>query len=423
MRTQFFNSDFFKKNRLKLMQHLNRECWVILVANMQYPCNGDQFYPFRQDSDFYWCTGLTEASLVYAAHPVQGDCLFVPQADERTRQYEGEAISPRTVRDLSGIDEVRPMDDLQDWLAHRIKGEKNIYMNLGANRRIETPIISPARLLIDGLGDALSHVQIKDITPDIGKLRVVKTDEEIDALRKASRITGAAYLKILKMLRPGIYEYEIEAEMIREFTAAGAEGHAFPPIVASGKNACTLHYTENASRCKDGELVLIDFGADYGYYAGDCSRTLPVNGRYSEFQASYYQAVLDVYKQVMPEFKPGTSIDALNSLAGRIMEEVLLDRGILELKEVRQQSKELPAFKKYFMHGLSHFIGLDVHDTGDRERLLEPNMVLSCEPGIYDAKHGVGVRLETDIVIRENAHEDLFAAYPIEIDDIENAMR
>ncbi|MCD4665134.1 MAG: Xaa-Pro dipeptidase, partial [Bacteroidales bacterium] len=245
--------------------------------------------------------------------------------------------------------------------------------------------------------------------------------EEIKLLKKACDITDSAFRRILKFVKPGVKEYEIEAEITHEYLKNGARGHAYQPIVASGKNALVLHYIENKDECKNGELLLMDFGAEYGNYAADCSRTIPVNGKFTDRQKDCYEAVLRVQKKAIKLYTPGNTIDKVNKEVWTMMEKEMIDLGLFTKNDVKNQDKEKPLYTKYLMHGVAHFIGLDVHDVGGKYQEFKKGMVLTCEPGLYIKEEGIGIRIENNIIV-DDKPVDLMAGIPSEIEEIEKMM-
>ncbi|CAG1773126.1 partial Xaa-Pro aminopeptidase, partial [uncultured bacterium] len=261
------------------------------------------------------------------------------------------------------------------------------------------------------------------LAPILHDLRAVKSPVEIERIRQAVDITGQAFRRLLGFIRPGVWEYEIEAEIWHEFLRRRSRGPAFQTIVASGPETCTLHYVKNDKQCREGDLVLIDFGAEYSNYAGDLTRTVPVGGRFSPRQRAVYDAVLRVQKAAIQMLRPGSTLETVNEAVGRIVEAELIGLGLLDPAAVQAQPKDKPLYKKYFPHGLSHHLGLDVHDYGDRFRPFEAGMVFTCEPGIYIREEGIGVRIENDILITDQGPVDLAADVPREADEIEALMR
>jgi Xaa-Pro aminopeptidase len=256
----------------------------------------------------------------------------------------------------------------------------------------------------------------------MAQLRAIKSDFEIQVMQRAIDITEKAFRRVLRFVKPGVMEFEIEAEITHEFIRKRATGHAYTPIIASGPNANVLHYIDNNQECKDGDVILLDFGAEYGNYAADLSRSIPVNGQFTDRQRDVYNAVHRVMKQATAMLVPGNTIEKYHVEVGKIMEEELIGLGLLNRDEVKKQNPDMPLYKKYFMHGTSHFLGLDVHDIGNRYELMKPGMVFTCEPGIYIPEEGLGIRLENDILITSKEPVDLMANIPLEVEEIEELM-
>jgi Xaa-Pro aminopeptidase len=298
---------------------------------------------------------------------------------------------------------------------------EHIYLWKNNAAKFSTDVPYKAVRMEAGLRENYPEKQFEELAPLTTELRLIKQPEEITQMKKAVAITGSAFQRVLRALKPGMMEYEIEAEITYEYIRLGAQGHAYAPIVASGASACVLHYEENDKECKDGDLLLMDFGAEYGNYAADCSRTIPVNGKFSPRQAECYNAVLDVYKKAQKLMIPGTTIDEINAGVNKMMEAKMIELGLFTQDEVDRQDPLEPLFTRYFMHGTSHFIGLDVHDVGSKQTKLQKGMVLTCEPGLYIEEEGIGIRIETDVIV-DDAPIDLMADFPVEITDIERIM-
>jgi len=252
-------------------------------------------------------------------------------------------------------------------------------------------------------------------------LRLIKEDTEIELMQKACDITGKAFQRVLKYMKSGKMEYEVEAEITHEYITNKANGHAYEPIVASGLNACTLHYVDNDKECRNGDLLLMDFGAEYANYAADCSRTIPVNGKFSDRQKDCYNAVLRVFKKAKKLFIPGNTIDNINKEVNQLIEKEMISLGLFTEEDVKNQDKEKPMYFKFLMHGVSHFIGLDVHDVGAKSTELKKGMILTCEPGLYIKEEGIGIRIENDILVDE-IPIDLMKNIPVEVEEIEELM-
>jgi Xaa-Pro aminopeptidase len=266
-----------------------------------------------------------------------------------------------------------------------------------------------------------NHTYLRS-APIMLNLRTIKSKIEIELIQKACDITGKAFRRILKFTKPGVMEYQVEAEVSHEFTWNRADGHSYYPIIASGGSACILHYIENNRECKDGDLLLLDFGCEYANYAADLSRTIPVNGKFSQRQKDCYNAVLRVMKQAIQMLRPGTTIDLYHAEVCKLMEAEMIGLGLFSAEDVKNQDPAKPLFMKYYPHGTSHYLGLDVHDLGFKQQVFQPGMVFTCEPGLYIPAEGIGIRIENDILVTEGAAFDLMANIPIEIEEIESLM-
>jgi Xaa-Pro aminopeptidase len=298
-----------------------------------------------------------------------------------------------------------------------------IYLNTNEHLRADTTVQTREDRFINKVkGDYPAH-QVKRSAPLMHKIRSVKHQIEIDLMQKACDITKAGVNRLLKFIKPGVWEYEIEAELIHEFLINRSKGFAYTPIVASGANACVLHYIENNQQCKDGEVILLDVGAEYANYASDLTRCIPVNGRFTERQKAVYNSVLHVKNEAQKLLVPGTMMNEYHKEVGALMEAELLKLKLIDQTDIKNQNPEWPAYKKYFMHGTSHFIGLDTHDVGLWNEPIQAGMVFTCEPGIYIPAEGLGIRLEDDLVVRETgAPFNLMQDIPIEADEIESLM-
>lgn len=429
MKHDMISNLLFVKNRRKLYENLEDNSLTVICSNIQMPRNGDQYYPFRQDSDFFYLTGLDQDDVILVIEKMGSvihEYIFTRETNEQIELWNGPRPDRKETSAISGVEDVRWLDQFIDYLSGALRREKKLYLNLSGNRRLITDFNSNAEICLQTYFRQLqrfSKLKPKDICPVINLLRVVKEPEEIELIRKAISITKQAYLSVLSELKPDMHEYEVEAILRKEMLSRGAADMSFAPIVASGKNACILHYINNDNICKNGDMVMMDFGAEYANYAADCSRTFPVNGKYSERQKEIYQMVLDVYKAAQSYFKPGATIAEVNNRTGALMQEKLLNLGLISEVEIANQSEDYPAYKKFYPHGTTHFIGLDVHDVGERDLPFLPGMVLSCEPGIYIRDEGIGIRIETDMLITETGAENMLADYPVEIAEIESLMK
>ena len=434
MSANFFNmkytpltSDFYKRNRQNVVGEMEQNSVAIITSHDEYPRSGDTTFPFKQNAELLYLCGIDQedTTLVLAPWHHNSDyreILFIKNPSPEMVVWYGHRLTKEQATEISGITNVMFVESLESTLHDVIVNAQNIYLHFPENPRNKLTHPTQEFRLIQKLKETYPLHNYKRLAPILYPLRMVKQAEEFDALRKACEITHAAFLRAVKAIKPNKYEYEIEAELIYEMTKQGATGHSFAPIVAAGADTCILHYIKNDKKMQDGDLLLMDFGAEYANYAADITRTVPVNGTFSPRQKQVYQAVLDIYTETIPLFKPGMTIHKINDYVFKRMNEEMIKLGLYTEEDVANQPKDKPLFKKYFMHNTSHFIGLDVHDVGQREMVFQAGMVLSCEPGIYIAEEGIGVRLETDVVVGDNP-VDLLADVPIQIADVEVLMQ
>lgn len=400
-------ASLFIRNREKLAGSLASGSMAVISSAKRMPRNGDQFYPFRQGSDFFYLSGINMEECLLVLLPFHSDpslqeILFIPKTTAKSELWSGPTLTQEEAKSLSGIQEIRWADEADKFLKLMLPAATMVYAD--QKEKFE--------------GDQ----NVAPLSPHITRLRMKKELEELEEIKRAAQITRMAFLKVLEMAEPGMMEYQLEAEITAEFIRRGAEGHAYEPIVASGKNALILHYIQNHSRCLDGDLVLMDFGAEKNNYAADCSRTIPVNGRFSKRQLELYGATLRVFKQAVKMMKPGVIMADFHQEVGSLWEEEHLKLGLYTSSDVAVQAASDPLWKKYYMHGTTHSLGLDVHDPFDRSQAFEPGMVFTCEPGIYIPEEEIGIRLENDILITTEGQVDLMKDIPIEADHIEELM-
>jgi len=421
------HSNFYKNNRQNVVAEMEQNSVAILTSHDEYPRSGDTTFPFKQNAELLYLCGIDQedTTLVLAPghhNPEYREVLFIKNPSPEMVVWYGHRFTKSQATEISGIENVMFTEELENILHDIIINSQHIYLHSPENPRMKVTYPTQELRFIEKIKKTYPLHVYKRLAPILYPLRMIKYAEEFKALRKACDITHKAFLRAVKAIKPGIYEYEIEAELIYEIIKNGAAGYSFAPIVASGSDTCILHYIKNDKKMQKGDLLLMDFGAEYANYAADITRTVPVTGHFSQRQRQVYQAVLDIYKETIPKFKPGMTIHKINDYVFKRMDEELIKLKLYTEEDVKKQPKDKPLFKKYFMHNTSHFIGLDVHDVGQREIVFQPGMVLSCEPGIYIAEEGIGVRLETDVVVGENPI-DLFADVPIEIKDIEALMK
>ncbi len=404
----------FVRNRAKLVELMEPGTAALAGSNSRKVRNGDQYYPFRQHSGFFYLTGINQEEslllLVAGSEPgTLGEVLFLKKPTSKSILWTGPGLTAEEAREISGIGQVRWLEELEDILAESIPRGAALYTS--------------GDIPLSKISDLFPDLHFSSLGGMTTKLRRIKEPEEVGAIRAACSITGSAFERVLTKITPGIWEYEIEGEIVAEFIGKGSGGHAYEPIVASGKNALILHYVENKDQCRAGDLVLMDFGAEVNNYASDCSRTIPVNGRFTNRQRKVYDAVLRIFREAFALIRPGILMADFHQQVGELCMEEHIGLGLYTMQEAKSRSTEEPLWKDYYMHGTSHSIGLDVHDPCDRTVPLEPGMVITCEPAIYIREEGFGIRLENDILVTENGPVDLMAEIPIEAEEIEKLMQ
>ena len=421
------NNQLFIKNRGLFNTKITGNDIAIFNANDIMPTNADGTMPFRQNNDLFWLSGVDQEESVLIISPNHPDknmreVLFLKETNEHIAIWEGAKLTKEGALKTSGIKTVFWLNELDDKLAELISKAAAIYLNKNIHSRAASKVQTRDDRFRNMIGEKFSNKEIKEVAPIMHELRSIKSEVEIGLIQNACNITEKGFRRILPMIKPGVMEYEIEAELIHEFLSNRSNGFAFQPIIGSGIDSCVLHYIENNKECKDGDMVLMDFGAEYANYASDFTRTVPVNGRFSQRQKAVYNSVLHVMKEAIKMLTPGTMFKDYNKEVGRIMELELIKLGLLDKHDVQKQDGEKPLYKKYFMHGTSHYLGLDVHDVGNLEWAMKEGMVFTCEPGIYIQEEGLGIRLENDILVRANGPDDLMKNIPIEAEEIEELM-
>ncbi|MGB4654540.1 MAG: aminopeptidase P family protein [Bacteroidales bacterium] len=430
MKTTRYNpisSQMYIRNREKLVSQLKINSLVIVNSNDEMPKNGDQTFLFRQHSTLFYLTGIDQEKTIlticpHHPNPSLREIIFIINADPTTLVWQGYKLSPQDVTELSGVKTVKFVDSFESVLRELMVFSENVYLYQNDYIKFFTDVpCKDDRFALEIKNKYPLHNYLP-LTAITSPMRAVKEPEEIAQMKIACGITRDAFLRVLKMVKPGVMEYEVEAEYTHEFIRQGANGHAFDPIIASGKDTCVLHYINNNKECKDGDLLLMDVGADYGNYAADMSRTIPINGKFSKRQKQVYMSVLDVLNQATALLVPGSCIDKWHKQVCKLIENELVKLGLLTSFDIENQNPDSPAFFKYYMHGSGHFLGLDTHDTGSKFQTFVPGMVITCEPGIYIPDENIGIRLENDILITDNQPVNLMSDIPILPEEIEKIM-
>jgi Xaa-Pro aminopeptidase len=427
MRYLPIDNKLFIENRERYKAHLLPKSIAFFNANDEMPRSADQNYPFHQHPDLFYLTGIDQEQTLLvifpdAPLPKYREILFLRKTNEHIAVWEGHKYTKEEARAASGIQTIMWTEDIPSVIPMLMNHCMNVYVNLNENDRFSSEVpYKELRFSNEMKAKYPAHFFHRS-GPIMAQLRAIKSDFEIQVMQRAIDITEKAFRRVLRFVKPGVMEYEIEAEITHEFIRKRATGHAYTPIIASGPNANVLHYIDNNQQCKDGDVILLDFGAEYGNYAADLSRSIPVSGQFTERQRDVYNAVLRVMKQATAMLVPGNTIEKYHGEVGKIMEEELIGLGLLNRDEVKKQNPDMPLYKKYFMHGTSHFLGLDVHDIGNRYEPMKAGMVFTCEPGIYIPEEGLGIRLENDILITSKEPIDLMANIPLEVEEIEELM-
>jgi len=417
----------FAENRKRFCKELAPNSMAIFMANEIFLKNADATYTFKQNSNLYYLTGIDQEEtilILYPDHPNPDlrEVLFLRKTNKEIEIWEGHKYTQEEGREASGIENIQWTEQLDTFLYPMLHLCENVYWDFNEHDRDGARTITKTHHFAEKIKTLYPAHTFKRAAPVLNRLRMVKSQPEIEAIKKAIDITEKAFRRVMTFLKAGVTEYEIEAEIIHEFIRNRATGHAYDPIIASGKNACVLHYVANNQVCKDGDVILMDFGACYANYNADLTRCLPVNGKFNKRQKEVYNAVLSVMKQAKTLLKVGNTIDKYHEQVGEIMTEQLLQLGLITSDEVKNQNPKYPAYKKYFMHGTSHHLGLDVHDVNNKYLPMQAGYVYTCEPGIYIPEEGLGIRLENNILITENGNIDLMENIPLEVEEIEALM-
>jgi Xaa-Pro aminopeptidase len=427
MRYHPIDNRLFIENRERFKKQLKERSLAVFNSNDIMPTNADGTMPFKQNSDLFYLSGVDQEETILvifpdSKNPAHREILFVRQTNEEIAIWEGAKLNKEQAAKVSGIQTVYWLNDFKTIFNTLMAECERVYLNSNEHLRAAVEVETRDARFLKTCKEKYPLHQFERLAPIMHNLRAIKSPVEIELMQTACNITEKGFRRILSFIKPGVMEYEIEAELAHEFLRNRSKGFAYTPIIASGFNACVLHYIENNQPCKDGDVILLDVGAEYANYASDLTRCVPVNGRFTPRQKDVYNAVLRVMKAATKMLVPGNTIDEYHKAVGSIMEEELIKLGLLDAKEVAAQNPDKPLYKKYFMHGTSHFLGLDVHDVGDKYRKFEPGMVFTCEPGIYIREESLGIRIENDILITENGPKDLMANIPIEAEEIEELM-
>ena len=420
-------SDLFIKNRKRFVEQLKPNSIAVFNSNDVMPTSADGTHSFIQQTDLFYLSGIDqeESTLVIcpdAREEKHREILFLKETNEQIALWEGQKYTKEEATTVSGIKTVYWNNEFNNIFKPMVFQSERIHLNTNEHLRADASVETRDKRFLQWCRETFPLHRYRRLAPIMQDLRIVKLPPEVDLIKTAGNITDQTFRRLLGFIKPGVWEFEIEAEICHEFLRNRSRGPAFETIIASGVDSCTLHYVRNDKQCREGDLVLIDFGAEYANYAADVTRTVPVSGRFSKRQKEVYKAVLNVHKAAIQMLTPGKTLDEYTREVGKVMETELIGLGLLDAGEVKKQSEDKPLYKKYFPHGTSHHLGLDVHDYGDKYRKFEPGMVLTCEPGIYIKDEAIGIRIENDILITKDEPLDLTDDIPREADEIEDLM-
>lgn len=427
MRYNPLPAELYVSNRQRLYGQLPPRSVVILTSNDVLPTNADGSLAFVQNSDQFYLSGIDQEETLLvlfpdAPDPKQREMLFVRETSEMIAVWEGEKLTKEQATQRSGIERVHWLDQFETHFRQVMCQAEHVYLNSNEHPRATIPTETRETRFTHRCQREYPLHDYRRLAPLMHDLRCIKQPQELGALSEAIRITEDGFRRLLKFVKPGVHEFEIEAELIHEFTRQRARGFAYTPIIATGKNACVLHYITNHCQCQDGEMLLLDVAANYGNYNADLTRTIPVNGRFTPRQRQVYDAVLRIFLECRKILRPGVIIREYQEEVAKMMTSELIGLGLLDRDAVEKQDPEKPLYKKYFPHGTSHHLGIDVHDVGQTWKPVQPGMVFTIEPGIYIREENLGVRLENNVFIGPDRNSDLMASIPIEADEIESLM-
>lgn len=429
MEYEDIGSELFITNRKRLVKALPKGAIAVFNSNDHMPTNADGTMPFKQNNDLFYLTGVQQEESCLVICPDFPDknlreVLFLREPNELLEKWEGHKLTKKEAKEISGVTTVRWNGDFQKVFHHMMVmgGVSSVFLNTNEHYRSSVVVQTRDARFIEWCKSTYPLHRYERVAPIMADLRTIKQKREIELMQKACNITEKGFRRILGFVKPGVMEYEIEAEYVHEFIMNRSRGFAYEPIIASGVNNCVLHYLENNKECKAGDLILLDVAAEYANYNSDLTRTIPVSGRFTKRQKDVYNAVLRVMRGAIQLMGPSTNFFNYQREVEKMMEEELLKLKLISKSETIKKNPENPGFRKYFYHGTSHLIGLDVHDVGDMHAKMAIGSAWTVEPGIYIQEEGFGIRLENNVVIKKNGVVDLMKNIPIEAEEIEELM-
>ena len=429
MRYTPIDSTLFTASRKRLVREIKPSSLAVFNSSDSMPTSADGTMPFRQNSDFFYLTGINQEEsvlLICRGFPdsSKNEILFMREPNEHLEKWHGHKLTKAEASAISGIKTVMWISEFEGLFHHMMVmgGVENVYLNSNEHYRSEVLVETRDARFVKSCQSRYPLHTYQRAAPLMAKLRSIKQPQEIQLIQKACDITARAFRRILGFVKPGVMEYEVEAEYIHEFVRLGSRGHAYTPIIASGKNNIVLHYVENDLVCKKGDLLLLDAGAEYANYNADLTRTIPVSGRFTKRQKDVYNAVLRVQRKAMTMMSPNITYFDYHREVEKLMERELIGLKLISKADIKKQRAGQESFRKYFYHGTSHMLGLDVHDIGNMHAKMQVGSVWTVEPGIYIKEEGFGIRLENNVVIKKNGVDDLMKHIPIEVEEIEEIM-
>ena len=422
------DQQIFVTNRKRFVAKMGKNAIAIFNSNDELPTNGDALYPFKQNSDLYWLTGIVQEDSMLILFPDNPDkkyreVLVLVRPNEMKEKWDGKRLIAKEAQEISGITTIIWLDSLEGFLQPLIHMTDTIYLNTNENDRKANAVAVRDYRYAEEMHKKYPLHKYMRSAKILKELRAIKTPLEIKVIQQAIDITEKAFRRLLSFIRPGVMEYEIEAEILHEFLINRATGPAYGSIIASGDRARTLHYVSNNDECRDGELILMDFGAEYGGYNADLTRTVPVNGKFTKRQREVYDACLHLHKYAASILKPGISILAYTDKVGEEATKQFVKLGLLKKSDLKNEDADNRAYRKYLYHGISHHLGIDVHDLGTRTEPIKEGMVFTVEPGIYIEEEKMGIRIENNFWVTKHGNKDLMKKIPITADEIENLMK
>ena len=429
MRYKNIDKELFESNRKRLTKELKANSVVVVNANDIMPTNSDGSVRFRQNSDLFYLTGVDQEETILLVCPDFPDkkykeVLFLRETNAHIATWEGHKLTKDEARELTGIETVMWVSEFPTLFnTVMVMGDvDHVYLNTNDHYRADVLVESREMRFVKNCMEKYPLHRYERLAPIMHRLRTVKSKHEIDLMQQACDITQLGFRRLLKFVKPGVKEYEIEAELIHEFVRNGSRGFAYEPIIASGADSCVLHYIDNSKTCNDGDILLLDVAAEYANYNSDLTRTIPVNGKYTRRQKDVYNAVLRIMREAISMLKPGEKYYDYHREVQKITESELIGLNLIDKKDLKNQDKNKPLFSKYFMHGTGHQLGLDVHDVGNMYHKMQAGQVWTVEPGIYIREEGLGVRIENNVMITKNGVHELMKNIPVEANEIEELM-